>query len=272
MRVLSWGRGVQSTTLAVMSAKGLLPRLDATITADTSWERQATYEVGDFYSRWLRDAGLYVEVIPGGNVRLEGAMPHVHIPFWTADGGPLKRECTGNFKIRPIRRRIRAILGYDPSRPPAPPAGSVELWIGISWDEVERVSPSNVAYIHHRWPLIELRMTRWDCEDFLRDQELPIPVKSACIGCPYRSASEWLLMRDETPYEFGQACEFDEANRCNPLVSAGSMASQIYIWGGGGIFSPEPLADAKLEAVTARERRFKQLPLLVCNATYRWPE
>lgn len=50
MRILSWGRGVQSTTLAALSALGKLPPLDAVLHADTGWERAATYEVGDWYS------------------------------------------------------------------------------------------------------------------------------------------------------------------------------------------------------------------------------
>ena len=41
--VLSFGAGVQSTTLLLLSCDGLLPRLDHVIFADTQWEPQAVY-------------------------------------------------------------------------------------------------------------------------------------------------------------------------------------------------------------------------------------
>src|SRR5262249_27028991 len=44
IRVLSLGAGVQSTTVLLMSCKGVLPKLDAAVFADTQWEPQAVYK------------------------------------------------------------------------------------------------------------------------------------------------------------------------------------------------------------------------------------
>lgn len=63
LRVLSWGCGVQSTMLAVMSALGDLEPLDVVMTAETHWERKATYEVRNFYIKWLQDRGVRVEIV-----------------------------------------------------------------------------------------------------------------------------------------------------------------------------------------------------------------
>ena len=41
--VLSFGAGVQSTTLLMMSLAGELPPLDAVVFADTGWEPRAVY-------------------------------------------------------------------------------------------------------------------------------------------------------------------------------------------------------------------------------------
>ena len=38
LRILSLGAGVQSSVVLLMSIKGILPRLDAAIFADTQWE------------------------------------------------------------------------------------------------------------------------------------------------------------------------------------------------------------------------------------------
>jgi hypothetical protein len=156
---------------------------------------------------------------------------------------------------------VRELAGCHATKAPHPRAGAIELWIGISLDEYRRMSPSRVRFIRHRWPLVELRMTRWDCIAFLEEQRLPVPIKSACIGCPYRQASEWLDMREQFPDEFAQAVTFDERNRCNPLAGCGSTADQLYLWKGPD--GPEPLAGADLEAAAARERRWRQLPLFV---------
>ena len=123
-RVLSWGVGVQSTALAVMSALGDLDPLDLVITADTGWERAVTYESRDFYRAWLQARGLRVEIVNGGNIRDTQIGDHMNIPAWTMTGAPLKRQCTREYKIRPIRRRVREILGFPTSRPPAPGATS----------------------------------------------------------------------------------------------------------------------------------------------------
>ncbi len=49
MNIISLGWGVQSFTLAAMSALGDLPRIDAAVHADTTHESILTYE---FASRW----------------------------------------------------------------------------------------------------------------------------------------------------------------------------------------------------------------------------
>ena len=263
-KALSWGCGVQSTTLAVMSVLGDAVPLDMVITADTGWERQATYEARDFYTQWLRERGVKVEILQTGNVRVDGAENHIHIPFWTESGGPLQRQCTANFKILPIRRRLRELTGFKPSTPPCPPAGSIELWMGISLDEYTRMSHSRVQFIKHRFPLVEKRISRNECESYLSDRGLPVPVKSACVGCPYRLASEWLELKADSPVEFADAVAFDEKNRHNPLASRGaSTADALYIYK-----KARALAGADLEADAMRERQGKQLPLMICESGY----
>jgi hypothetical protein len=264
MRALSWGCGVQSTTLAAMSTLGDLEPLDVVITADTGWERRVTYEARDFYAAWLQERGIRVEIVSGGNVRKLGAEEHIHIPFFTSDGGPLQRQCTSEFKIKPVKRRLRELAGYHATKKPDPAPGEIELWLGISWDEFERMKGSRVKFIEHRWPLIEHKMTRQDCVDYLISHDLPVPPKSACVGCPYRLASEWIEMRDSDPDEWREVVEFDEANRHNPLAVRGrSTADELYVYK-----RAEPLATADLEADAEKERRGKQAPLFVCDEGY----
>lgn len=223
-RVVAWGRGIQSTTLAVLAALGHLPPVDAVIAADTQWERAATYEVGEFYTRWLRARGVAVYHVTGGSVKVDGAEEHVHIPFWTNTGGPLQRQCTRHFKIDVVKRAVRDIFNL----PYIPQVTSIEMQIGFSLDEWSRIKGSRVKFIKNTFPLTyQARMTRADCVAYLQEQGLPVPVKSACIGCPYRLPSEWLQL---TGGEFSDAVGFDEHNRKNPLKCSGSTAEALYIY------------------------------------------
>lgn len=266
-RFLSWGKGVQSTTLLAMSALGELEPLDAAVTADTMNERRKTYETQDWYKAWAEDHDVRVEITSAGDILKLGASDHIHIPFWTASGAPMRRQCTRYFKIEPVKRLMRQLAGYDRTKPPHPRPGQFELWLGISWDEAaERVSDSDVQFIQHRYPLVERRMTRNDCIDWLKDHGLPVPVKSACIICPFRTATEWLDMKQSDPNEFSEAVAFDEANRDNPLAARANLsADQLFVWR-----EAIPLKDADLEAAAKRERTAKQLPLMVCTGTYCW--
>ena len=47
LKILSLGAGVQSTTVALMSAYGEIEKLDACVFADTGWEPQPVYKHPD---------------------------------------------------------------------------------------------------------------------------------------------------------------------------------------------------------------------------------
>jgi len=265
-RFLSWGCGLQSTVIGEMSARGDLPRCTV-IHADTGWERQATLDIREFYAERWRAMGLDVHILGGQDIRKDGAAEHRHMPFFTDAGGPMQRQCTRHFKIRPVRRKVRELLGFDPSRPPHPKPGAAIMWLGITVDEWTRAKPSRIAFMINRYPLLVAKMDRDDCTAWLESRGLPIPVKSACIGCPYRRASEWIDIRDNAPDEWRQAVEFDEANRDNPLASrsAGSTADELYIWR-----EAEPLAEADLDDAARRERRYygTQMPMFACESGF----
>lgn len=268
IRVLSWGCGTQSTVLGEMAVQGMLDPLDAIITSDTGWERQATYDARDFYTERWRKMGQRVEIVSNGNIRQAGAEEHIHVPFWTETGGPLLRQCTREFKLTPVKRKAREVAGYHATLPPHPPADTAEVWLGISLDEHARAKPSRIKFMANRWPLLEMKMTRGDCIKWLEERGLPVPPKSACICCPYRQAAEWLEMKRDAPAEFQAAVEFDNVNRGNPLTArGGSSASSLYLWSGC-----EPLETADFEAWAERARKVYgyQIPMFICDSGHCW--
>lgn len=219
LRVLSLGAGVQSTTVALLAARGEIDVPDVAIFADTQWEPAAVYrQVG-----WLRSVLPYpVHAVTIGSIR-ENILARrnaaggrfASVPWYIRheDGseGMGRRQCTREYKLDPIRREIRRMLGAPPRSRIAP--NSVEVLIGISTDEATRMKPARQRWLRNRWPLVELGMSRSDCVLWLTRNGYPTPPKSSCIGCPFHHDSLWREMRANAPEEWADAVEMDRALR-----------------------------------------------------------
>lgn len=126
IRVLSLGAGVQSTVLALMACDGSLPGLNAAIFADTGWEPPAVYEQVDRLGAEFKRAGIAFYRVTSGNLRADSLDPDhrfVSVPYFTknVDGtnGMARRQCTSEYKMKPIKKQVRALLGYQhPTRVP----------------------------------------------------------------------------------------------------------------------------------------------------------
>lgn len=179
--------------MAAMVALGELEPVDFAIHADTLHERQLTYDFIRRWGPWFEEHQLQVFTVSNPKRAAAVMTNKTDIPAFTRNIqgslGQLRRECTHAWKILPMRRAIRKYLksqGIDNPKP-----GTVEQWIGISLDEYQRMKDSDVKYIVNRWPLIEKRMTRHDCEKWLISHGLEVPPKSACTFCPYHNTAEW---------------------------------------------------------------------------------
>ncbi len=127
----------------------------------------------------------------------------VHESAWQPiSRSPGRRQCTREYKIEPIHREIRSLSGFRKGQH-AKGRYMVHQWLGIAWDESQRMS-DNRGWIENHYPLIDRRMTR---EDALRwmdieTSEFPLPKRAACVGCPFHNASVWVeldaLVPDET--------------------------------------------------------------------------
>lgn len=208
LRVLSLGAGVQSTTLALMTAHGEIgPMPDCAIFADTGDEPAAVYE----QLRWLSSGNVLpfpVHIVSAGRLSeaLQTGNDLARIPCHVGKGGLSGRQCTRNFKLRPIRREIRRLLGVGPRGYIAP--GSVEIWVGISTDEAIRKKPSGAAFLVNRHPLIERFISRQDCLSWLSAHGYPRPPKSRCKYCPFQDNAGWRQIQ-AVPAEWGEVIGLD---------------------------------------------------------------
>jgi len=216
-RYISLGAGVQSTTMLLMAVRGTFGDVpQGAIFADTHAEPEAVYrhldwltaELAPFPIHRVSAGDLYADTIrkaEGGSTRIASIPSFVATP---KGKGMLKRQCTKDFKLRPIRRKLRELANGEPS----------ESWIGISFDEYHRMKQSDVKWVSNRYPLVDHKITRWDCIAWLKEHGYPIPMKSSCVFCPYHDDGLWRELQRDHPADFERAVTVDRAIRQIPRI------------------------------------------------------
>lgn len=271
LRILSLGAGVQSTTLLMLSADGTLPKLDAAVFADTGWEPAAVYTHLDRLDREVaQPAGIPIHRVSVGNIRNDALDPEhrfASMPLFikNPDGGDgmTRRQCTAEYKLKPIKAKVRELLGY-PHPAPVPRGLHAEQWIGISRDEIGRAKDSGIQYLRSHHPLLYLTggadgregWTRQDCMRYLHSRGWKSTPKSACIGCPFHGNAQWRQLRDEQPEEWADAVDFDRAIRAGNArgnANGKPLLGEAYLHR-----SRRPLDEAPIDRVTAHEWAAKQ--------------
>ncbi|MDT0270609.1 hypothetical protein RM844_30485 [Streptomyces sp. DSM 44915] len=293
LRLLSLGAGVQSTTLLLLAAERRIGPLDGAIFADTGWEPASVYAHLDRLEREVaQPAGIPIYRVSAGRIQddvldpdKQRSLPAHTIDPATGDRGMLNRRCTQTYKLTPILRQVRLLLGAATSDPrpcrycdgtgtriapwrakrgdhvpgPCSVCGGVgslarvgqpprdrwaEQWIGFSADEIGRVSTrADTRYSRSRHPLLDLGMSRVQCEAYLRSKGWGSTAKSACIGCPFHGNAEWRRMRDTDPDSWVEAIRFDAAYRTGP-----GLRHQRYLH-----ISRKPLAEAPIDRIRPSE-------------------
>ena len=153
LRILSLGAGVQSSTLALMIEKGEIPMVDAGIFADVKGEPLAVYK----HLNWLEKQLSYpIYRVSWRNLKKdifdasEGNYKGFTAPFYTKNEvtgkkGMLRRQCTADYKIKPVVKKIRELLGYKKGER-VKKGTNVELLMGISKDEIFRMKTNRLKY------------------------------------------------------------------------------------------------------------------------------
>lgn len=234
---LSLGAGVQSSTLALMYATGEIgPMPTAAIFADTEAEPQSVYDWLDWLEKELPfpvhrvSAGSLEdhELTLGERKKTGKKYRRNVVPMFAKneDGtaGILNRGCTVDFKIRPLQKVLKKLANIKRGEKER----KVVQIIGISLDEVQRMKPPREKWWVARWPLIEKRINRQQCVEWMERKGYPKPPRSACVFCPYHSNKEWRRLQIYEPKEFERAVKFeiavqekheqDECMKCKPFL------------------------------------------------------
>lgn len=209
-----------------------------------------------------KPAGIPVLRVSSGNIRSDALNPDhrfASMPLYilNKDGqqGMTRRQCTGEYKIKPIKKKVRELLEYPyPQR--IPKTIFVEQWVGISTDEFHRAKDADVRYMRNRHPLIDMGWSRSDCVRYLTSLGLADTPKSSCLGCPFHGNAQWRRIRDTSPEEWRDVVEFDAAIRKgNARANAGGnrLLGQAFLHR-----SRVPLDQAPIDHVTAAEWAARQ--------------
>lgn len=229
----SFGAGVQSTALALLVLnrdERLLKALDEEAAfwrwdkpsplpevfafADTMDEPDRLYGHLEAMSELITGSGREIVIVDNDG---EGLLEHMgdtftrmskgvsSPPFFVRneDGsiGITRRQCTTNFKVRPLDRWARGNFGVTRKGQ----GGGVAMptscdivyqWLGISDDEKQRMKRATRAWLRISHPLVFMRWRRPDCAEYVRAHGLE-PIRSACVYCPYHSRSEWRSIRED---------------------------------------------------------------------------
>ncbi len=213
LRILSLGAGVQSSTLALMIEHGEIPMVDCAIFADTGNEPKQVYE----WLKYLQGRLSYpLHIVQHGNLKEDSLqLNFVKIPVYiknleTGEKGFGSRQCTNDYKIQPIQRKVRELLGLKKYQK-VPKDTKVQMLIGISKDEMVRMTRSRNWWIDNQYPLvIDKQFNRRDCYSWLKNNNYPIPDKSACIYCPFHSNVNWLDIKNNHKDDWDECVQFDK--------------------------------------------------------------
>jgi len=238
LRVLSLGAGVKSTDIALMIEKGELPMVNCAIFADVGAEPKSVYKHLD----WLEKQLSYpVHRVQWRNLKddiisaSQGKYKAFTAPFFskninTEKKSMLRRQCTADYKIKPVNQKVRQLLGYKKGERVAKDT-KVEMIMGISWDELQRQKINQIKYITNIYPLIEKQIRRHQCLKWIEDNNYPKPPRSACTFCPYHSNEEWRLIK-ENKEEWAEVIKLDESIRKQEQFKdsqSGSIKDLLYL-------------------------------------------
>ena len=208
--IFSCGGGVQSTACLVLAAQGKIPyRIFVFANVGDKAESPDTIQyIAEVLKPYAKQQGI--EWIDVQRKRRNGAVVDlfdelhrpirsIDIPVRMSNGAPGNRNCTVEFKIKPIAKWIKRN------------APGCVLGKGISTDEPHRATPSRESDGYtSAYPLIELGISRSDCLRIVREAGLPQPPKSSCWFCPYKTTDQWITIRREKPELFAATADLEK--------------------------------------------------------------
>ncbi len=196
--VLSYGAGVNTTALMILLVKRRMP-LDEAVFADTGAELEETYENVRLARTYLEKHGVPLTTVRSKTGTLfDTCVRRKVIP------SQIWRWSTRDYKVTPIHAHYRSLKTH------------VYEYLGIAYDEIERMKANRKPYITSLFPLIDMKLRREDCLRIIEDEGFPVPIKSGCYFCPFNSESRWEYIWRHHPRKYAKAMWLEETSKHFP--------------------------------------------------------
>ena len=120
---------------------------------------------------------------------------------------PSSRWCTSDAKIEPIYKGF-----VRPSQERGEYVKPATAIIGLGYEELTRMYKPHLAEYVVEYPLIDRKMKRRDCVNYVHRHGYESPPKSGCYFCPFQGPGQWKLLRNEHLDMFEDAMKLEESD------------------------------------------------------------
>ena len=234
MKILSFGAGMQSTALALMSCENavckkkkkpypLVPIYDAVIFCDLGLEPPWVKEQMEFTRRSCESAGIFFHVLDTplyqDFTQNFGERRTISIPWWTLkeDGhkSRMPRNCTLDYKVNEITKYVRwELLGYKKGQWLRPAdVKAHEMHMGFSAEESRRCHENPHKLFINKFPLVEMGLTRADNYKYILEVWGLDTKASACAFCPFHRNYFFQYIRKNEPKTYQEIVAMDHLLR-----------------------------------------------------------
>lgn len=232
MKVLSFGAGMQSTALALMSCENAgnaftpypaVPVYDAVIFCDLGLEPSWVVRQVEFTRLacekaaipfYILDTPLYQDFRKNFGQRRT-----ISIPWWTLkkDGHKSKmpRNCTIDYKVEMISKFIRwELLGYKKGQRLRPEdVKAHEMHMGFSVEERHRCKDNPNQLFTNQFPLVTMGLDRADNYRYILEKWGLDTKASACAFCPFHRNYFFQYIRQHEPETYAAVVGIDNLLR-----------------------------------------------------------
>ena len=217
--ILSYGGGVNSSALFFYLLEKEI-NLDLVIFADTGEESPETYDAVNRMEIICKE-----KRIAFARVYRMHDMKKINLYDYYLEKKKvmsfMRRDCTGKFKVAPIRKHIREIFGKKET---------FVMYIGITFDEFHRCKKSNVKYIEQVYPFVDDKIDRQGNLEILIKNKFKAE-KSGCIGCIYNKKQTWIEMLQKNPKEFERHKLLEMSNTRYPNIPISEWKKKFMVDG-----------------------------------------
>lgn len=239
--VLSFGGGTQSTHLLEEHFKGNI-HYDAIVMADTGAEPDFIHKQVAWWQQRQKEYSNTTPFIITHHTSMPGGIEEMamrwimteyqrfQLPVYCSKldeegqiklAGIMPRQCTVDFKIIPVKQRIRQMILKDHGlgeRQRVPAEVGVIIDIGFSSDEIRRINfcqSPQFKYMYLAYPLVEVNQSTEDSINFLAENKMPCK-RSRCYLCPFNcdmKGMDWNEIIEDEPLSFLKAAWIDSEIR-----------------------------------------------------------